>query len=170
MKNILLLSLGVLFAVSSKAQVPSYEQDYKWGFGFYGDIQASSNAVHNFGMQAKYDLDGRNSFQAQVFGRKNFVGIGADYLFSFMNTKKSDFNIFIGPGIEQNFYWSTEDDGILRPEPKSSYFNVAGQVGAGYYFREVRLSVYGAYKVKHDFDNDRTEANYISLGVRYHLW
>ncbi|MCI0921235.1 hypothetical protein [Sphingobacterium rhinopitheci] len=164
MKKIILGAFAVLFAISSHAQ------EYKWGFGFYGDIQASSNAKHTFGMQGKYDLDNHSALQAQVFGRTNYVGIGADYLYSFMNKKKSDFNVFLGVGVEENFYWDTEDDGILRPEPQASYFNGAGQVGLSYYFRPVRLSLYGAYKVKYDFNNDEVAPNFISLGVRYHLW
>lgn len=150
--------------------VTAFSQEYNWGFGFYGDVQASSDSQHSFGMQAKYDVDNRNAFQAQVFGRKNFVGIGADYLFSILDKNKSDFNVFLGPGIEQNFYWSTEDDGILRPEPKDSFFSAAGQVGLSYYFRPVQLSLYAAYKVKYDFTNKETSPDFISLGVRYHLW
>lgn len=166
MKRKLLLCICLLVTLGTYAQ----ENNYNWAFGFYGDIQAKSAGQHSFGMQAKYELDGHNAIQAQVFGRKNFVGIGADYLFSVLNRNKRDFNVFIGPGVEQNFYWSTEDDGILRPEPKSSYFNVAGQIGVSYYFRPVQLSLYTAYKVKYDFNEDVLSPNYISLGIRYHLW
>lgn len=166
MKKVGILSILVLLSLFSRAQ----ENNYNWAFGFYGDVQAKTNGQHSFGMQAKYNVDKHSAFQAQVFGRKNFVGIGADYLFLIKDRTKSDFNIFVGPGIEQNFYWSTEDDGILRPEPKSSYFNVAGQAGASYYFRPVQLSIYAAYKVKYDFSNEEVSPNFISLGVRYHLW
>lgn len=164
MKKILFVLIGLVLAVSSHAQ------QYNWAFGFYGDVQASTNAQHSFGMQAKYDADNRNALQAQVFGRKNYVGIGADYLFSVWDKNKSDFNVFIGPGIEQNFYWEVENDGILRPEPEASFFNAAAQVGLNYYFRPVQLSLYAAYKVKYDFTNKETSPNFISIGVRYHLW
>lgn len=164
MKKIIVI-LTVLFAGYSASA-----QEYNWGFGFYGDIQAKSNPRHSFGLQAKYDLDNHSALQAQVFGRTNYVGIGADYLFSIFNKKNKDFNVFLGPGVEQNFYWSTEDDGILRPEPEASYFNGAAQAGVSYYFRPVQLSLYASYKVKYDFTNEEVSPNFISLGVRYHLW
>ena len=165
MKKLLLIAAGLIFAFSSVAQ------EYKWAFGFYGDIQAESPSYEkSFGMLGKYVLDNHSSVQAQVFGRTNHVGIGADYLYSFLNRAKNNFNIFLGAGIEQNFYWSTEEDGILRPESKSNDFEAAAQVGADYYFRPVRLSVFTAYKVKYNIKAEDTKPNYISLGIRYHLW
>lgn len=164
MKRIILVFIGLACCMAS------YAQDYKWGFGFYGEFKVAGVTDNSFGMQAKYDLDNHSAFQAQVFGRKNFVGIGADYLYSIFNRQKSNFNVFLGPGLEQNFYWSTEDDGILKPERKSSYFSGAGQVGVSYAFPDVRLSLYSAYKVKYNTKEDKFEPNYLNIGVRYHLW
>lgn len=164
MKRTLLFAICVLFVLTTSAQ------EYNWGFGFMGDFQAAKSSNHSFGMQAKYDFDKHSAVQAQVFGRKNYVGIGADYLYSFLDKKKSDFNVFLGAGVEENFYWSTEDDGILRPETEDNYFSGTGQVGVSYYFRPVQLSVFGAYKVKYNFRDKDTQPNFISIGVRYHLW
>lgn len=164
MKKILLFAAALFFAASS------YAQEYNWGFGFYGDIQASAENNKNFGLQAKYDADKHSSFQAQVFGRTNFVGIGADYLYSFLNKEKNNFNVFLGAGIEQNFYWSTEGDGILRPEPETDDFGGSAQLGVNYYFKPVQLSVFSGYKVKYYFNKENFEPNYIMIGVRYHLW
>lgn len=164
MKRILIIMISLFLTANA------YSQQYNWGFGFFGDLQASSSANHSFGLQSKYDASKHSAIQAQVFGRTNYVGFGADYLYSFLDKTKSDFNVFLGAGVEENLFWSTEDDGILRPELADNYFNASGQVGVNYYFRPVQLSVYAAYKVKYDFKNEHTQPDYISLGVRYHLW
>lgn len=166
MKKIVLLFVGLSLCCFSFAQ----EQHYKWGFGFYGEFKVAGATDNSFGMQASYDLDHHSSLQAQVFGRKSFVGIGADYLYSILNRHKNNFNVFLGAGVEENFYWSTEDDGILKPERNSNYFSGAGQVGVSYAFPDVRLSLYSSYKVKYNTKADKFEPNYMTIGVRYHLW
>jgi len=167
MKKTLLLACAIVFTMATFAQ----EQQYKWAFGLYTDVQLKSPDYYtNVGMQAKYDLDNHSAFQVQVFGRSNFVGIGADYLFSFFNKAKSDFNIFLGPGVEQNFTWYRDDKGILEPNTSANFFNATGQLGASYNFRPVRLSVFTGLKAKYNFKEDLFDANYIMLGLQYHLW
>lgn len=165
MKKILFLALSLLFVTLTHAQ------EYKWSVGFYGDMELKAPEYYsNFGMQAKYDLDKHSALQAQVFGRSNYVGIAADYLFAVLNKEKNDFNVFIGPGIEQTFAWARNDKGILQPEDLGNYFSGTGQVGANYYFRPVRLSVFAAYKVKYMFKNQEVAPNFVSVGLHYHMW
>lgn len=160
--GILVFLLSIVFTSSA--------QDYKFGFGFLDEFRLSGGTANSFGLQAMYNLDKHSSVQAQVFGRKNYVGIGADYLFSVLDKKKKNYNVFLGLGIEENIFWSTEDDAILQTESKSNYFNGNGQIGVSYYFKPVQLSVYSSYKVKYEFKNEDLRANFITIGVRYHLW
>jgi len=159
-------------------------QDYKWAFGFYGDVQLkSSSNVGSFGVQGKYDLDNRSSVQALVNGRTGFVSVGADYLFSVLDKTKSNFNVFLGVGVSQDFYrynenWKDNEkvkEGNKKEEniildKRDNFTQLNGQVGASYYFPEVQLSVFAGYKVKYNTKSEEFNPNFLQFGVRYHLW
>lgn len=148
----------------------SFGQDHHWAFGFYGDMSVKSTKNNSFGVQAKYDLDNRSSLQAQLHGRSSFVSVGADYLFSFLDKQKSDFNIFLGAGLAEEFVSFQTTDEVATIKVRDEQFVLNGQVGASYYFRPVKLSLYTGYKVKYRIQNEVFEPNYMMLGVRYHLW
>lgn len=154
--------------------VTAYGQDHKWAFGFYGDIQMEAPSyVGSFGVQGKYDLAKRSALQAQVNGRNGYVAVGADYLFSIMDKRKSNFDVFLGAGVSQDFYrynelWTGTEHDI--PEVRESFTMLNGQVGLSYYFPSVNLSVYTGYKAKFQFESEQFDPNYLMLGVRYHLW
>lgn len=149
-------------------------QDHKWAFGFYGDVQLkSSSNVGSFGVQGKYDLDNRSSLQALVNGRNGFVSVGADYLFHILDKTKSNFNVFLGAGVSQDFYRYNEiwnGNGNQIPEQRDNFTQLNGQVGASYYFPEVQLSVFAGYKAKYNTKTEDFNPNFLQFGVRYHLW
>lgn len=147
----------------------SFGQEHRWAFGFYSDMNAKTTKDYSFGVQAKYDLDNRSSLQAQVHGRTSFVSVGADYLFSFLDKQKSDFNVFLGAGIGEEFI-SYQTDEITTVKVRDEQFVLNGQAGVSYYFRPVGLSMYTGYKVKYATKADVFEPNYLMLGLRYHLW
>lgn len=149
-------------------------QDQAWAFGFYGDVQLKSPDYKGaFGIQGKYDFAPYSAVQAQVHGRSGYVAVGADYLLSFLDRTKSNFNIFLGGGLSQDFYryneLMTEQEQVL-PERRENFTIVNGQVGVSYYIPEVNLSLYTGYKLKYNFEWEEIEPNYLMFGVRYHLW
>lgn len=165
MKNVILIFL-LLTGLSGA----SVAQEHNWAFGFYGDVNVKNTRENSFGVQAKYDLDSRSSLQAQVHGRSSFVSVGADYLFSFLDKRKSNFNVFLGAGAAEEFVRFQKPDGEDYVTEKNEDFNVNGQVGLSYYFAPVKLSLYAGYKVKYAVEADTFSPNFITLGVRYHLW
>lgn len=152
----------------------AHGQDHKWAFGFYGDIQMEAPGyVGSFGVQGKYDLDKRSALQAMVNGRSGYVAVGADYLFSVLDKRKSNFDLFLGVGISQDFYryneiWTGTEPSL--PELRENFTLVNGQIGISYYIPSVNLSVYTGYKAKFQFEAEQFDPNYLMLGVRYHLW
>ncbi len=148
----------------------SFGQTHNWAFGFYGDMNVKKTKQNTFGVQAKYDLDNRSSLQAQVHGRNTLVAIGADYLFSLLDKKKSDFNIFLGAGASEEFIRDQEGEDADYAMVKNDSFVLNGQVGASYYFSPVKLSVYAGYKAKYITADEKFRPDYLMLGVCYHLW
>ncbi|TDQ76418.1 hypothetical protein [Sphingobacterium yanglingense] len=148
----------------------SFGQDHSWAFGFYGDMSVKSAKESSFGIQGKYDLNSRNAVQAQVHGRGNFVSVGADYLFSFLDKRKSNFNVFLGTGVAEDFVRYQEVGVKEYAFVKDERFVLNGQIGLSYYFKPVQLSVYTGYKVKYLVEDENFQPNYLTLGVRYHLW
>ncbi|WP_437921860.1 hypothetical protein [Sphingobacterium sp. LRF_L2] len=167
MKNISLLFISILFTLVAKSQ-----EQHAWAFGFYGDVQLESPTYNGaFGIQGKYDFGRFSSAQAQVFGRNGYVSVGADYLFSFLDREKTNFNVFLGGGIGQDFYRYNEIAGEkIVPEQKENHTVANGQVGLSYYFPSVNLSLYAGYKVKYNLDWEEVDPNYVMFGIRYHLW
>ncbi|MFD1768368.1 hypothetical protein [Sphingobacterium suaedae] len=147
-------------------------QDHTWAFGFYGDVQMESpNYNGAFGIQGKYDVANRSALQAQVYGRNGYVAVGADYLFSFLDKTKHNFNVFLGAGVSQDFYRYNEIAGEqIIPEERDNHTVANGQLGVSYYFPAVNLSLYTGYKAKYHFDWDEVDANFLMFGIRYHLW
>jgi hypothetical protein len=101
------------------------------------------------------------------------LAVGADYLVNIFDKEKSNFNIFLGAGLGQEFFtydYSVEgpDDQPIRR--KENFTKANGQVGLSYYFPTVDLSLYTAYKLKYQFKDGITEPNYVMLGLRYHIW
>ncbi|TDS16084.1 hypothetical protein [Sphingobacterium paludis] len=167
MKNISLLFTLILLAMTASAQ-----EDHEWAFGFYGDVQLKAPTYNGaFGIQGKYDFGTFSSVQAQVYGRNGYVAAGADYLFSFLDREQSNFNVFVGAGLSQDFYRFNEDDvEVVTPEARRSFTVANSQLGVSYYFPEANVSVYGGYKVKYHFDWEQFDPNFIMFGLRYHLW
>ncbi|MCY4779824.1 hypothetical protein ORI89_09185 [Sphingobacterium sp. UT-1RO-CII-1] len=155
-----------LIALMGKAQ------ENKWAFGFYGDVQLDSKTLGTFGVQSKYDVDNRSAVQAQVYGRNGYFAVGADYLFSFLNKTKTNWNIFLGAGASQDFYRYNEipSDVTAIPDKRDNFTVANGQAGVSYYFPSVDLSVYTGYKVKYNFKWEEVDANFLMLGLRYHIW
>lgn len=168
MKNIFLLLILSIVVLQGKAQ------DQAWAFGFYGDVQLESPGYQGaFGIQGKYDFAKHSAVQAQVYGRNGYVAAGADYLLSVLDRTKSNFNVFLGGGISQDFYRYNElrtDQRQVLPESRENFTIVNGQVGVSYYFPQVNLSLYTGYKLKYNFEWEEIDPNYLMLGVRYHLW
>lgn len=168
MKNSILLLFLSIVALQGKAQ------DNAWAFGFYGDVQLeSSGSPFAFGVQGKYDFARYSGVQAQVYGRSGYVAAGADYLFSFLDRTKSNFNVFLGGGISQDFYRYNElmsDQHEVLPEKRENHTVANGQAGVSYFFPSVNLSLYTGYKLKYNFDWEETDANFLMFGMRYHLW
>lgn len=155
------------------SSLASRGQENKWAFGFYGDVQLEAGNVGAFGVQGKYDLDNRSGLQAQVYGRNGYFAAGADYLFSFLNKSKTNWNVFLGLGLSQDFYRYNEiptEANAAVPTGRENFTLANGQGGVSYYFPTVDLSVYAGYKVKYHFKWEEIDANFLMLGVRYHIW
>ncbi|ERJ60834.1 hypothetical protein [Sphingobacterium paucimobilis] len=148
----------------------SLSQEHNWAFGFYGDMNVKTAKENSFGVQAKYDLNNRSALQAQVHGRSSFVSVGADYLFSFLNKRNSDFNVLLGVGAAEEFVRFQKEKEIDYELVKDDLFVLNGQIGVSYYFSPVKLSVYAGYKMKYITTDEKFKPNYAMLGVRYHLW
>jgi len=168
MKNLFILFL-LLFIFSS-----SNAQDHSFAVGFYGDMQVKSPQYNGaFGLQGKYDFARHSGVQAQVYGRNGYVAVGGDYILSILDRKKTNFQVFLGVGLSQDFYKynpADENESVTFPESKDSYTIANGQAAFGYYFPLVNLSVYTGYKLKYNTNWEEFDPNYIMLGVRYHLW
>lgn len=149
-------------------------QDKKWAFGFYGDMQLEAPGYPGtFGVQGKYDFSNRSAVQALVNGRNGYVSVGADYVFSFLDKSKSNWDVFLGAGISQDFYryntFYPEEENVT-PTVRKNYTMLNGQVGVSRYFPELSISVFTGYKLKFHFEYEEIDPNYVMLGVRYHLW
>ena len=129
----------ILFIICSLLALGSVQaQEHQWAFGFYGDVQLEDPSYNaSFGVQGKYDIGNFQALQAQVHGRGDFVGVGADYLVNFLNKRKSNFNIFLGGGFSQEFYTYdltiNEGDNQTR-RTRENFSKVNGQAGLSYYF------------------------------------
>lgn len=164
MKKILIGVFSCLMLIST-----IHAQEHKWAFGLYGDAQVKSEGEKaTLGLQGKYDLTNRSALQAQVHGRTDFVSVGADYLFSFLDKKKSNFNVFLGTGASGEFYGYTSD--YVGKKSADNAFVLNGQVGVSYYFEPVKLSLFSGYKMKYNTTTEKTEPNFVVFGLRYHLW
>ncbi len=148
----------------------SFSQEHNWAFGFYGDINVKKAREKTFGIQAKYDLDNRSALQAQVHAGDTVVVTGADYLFSLLNKRKSNWNVFLGVGASGEFVRYTKGEERDYEQVNNDAFVMNGQVGVSYYFSPVKLSVYAGYKMKYITTDEKFKPNYAMLGVRYHLW
>lgn len=168
MKYTLLVFCCLFFLASVKAQ------DHNWAFGFYGDVQLEDASYDaSFGVQGKYDIGNFQALQAQVHGRGDFVGVGADYLVNLLNKRKSNFNVFLGGGFSQEFYtydYTLVNDEEHTIQSKENFSIANGQAGLSYYFAPVQLSVYAGYKLKYQFKNELVDPNYLMFGLRYHIW
>ena len=149
----------------------TWAQEERVGLGFYGNFDLErTESRGSFGLQGKYDLSNRQSLQAQVYGRSNYVAIGADYLISVFNKTKSDINVFAGGGISQDFISFAKEDEISAVKVQDNFFKGNLQAAVSYYFRPVQLSIYTGYKWHYNFTTEEANPNHIMLGVRYHLW
>ena len=168
MKKVYLLLLLSVILSHGKAQ------DHAWAFGFYGDVQLESPDYQGaYGIQGKYDFAKHSAVQAQVYGRNGYVAVGADYLLSLLDKTRSNFNVFIGGGVSQDFYRYNElmtDQEQVWPEQRDNFTVLSGQVGASYYFPAVNLSLYTGYKLKYNMEWEEVQPNYLMFGLRYHLW
>lgn len=167
--------ISILVAFLILVNLGAIAQENKWGFGFYGDMQVKSpDYLGVFGIQGIYDFEGHHGVQAQVYGRKDYVSVGADYLLSFLDKGDHNFNVFVGVGGAQDFYRYDifdPDNGettVIDQKANMTMFN--GQIGLSYYFADIGISVYGGYKVRAEYNFDRVDANHVMLGVRYHPW
>lgn len=165
MKSILTLIIGLcLFQLT-------WAQEQRVGLGFYGDFDLQqTSSVGSFGIQGKYDLSNHQSVQAQVYGRSNYVAVGADYLVSLFNKTKSNFNIFGGAGVSQDYVSYALDNDVSSVKVRDQFFKGNLQTALSYYFKPVQLSVYSGYKWNYNFSSESTNSNHIILGIRYHLW
>ncbi|MFZ4261675.1 outer membrane beta-barrel protein [Sphingobacterium sp. HJSM2_6] len=168
MRYILAVIIGMLTIQSSNAQ------EKQWALGFLTDIQFKDSSPYaSYGLQGRYDLDNHQSMQAQVYGRGEFIGVGADYLIQFLNKEKSNFNVFLGLGLSQEFFTyesAVEDEQTSPMKIKENFTKAIGQIGVSQYFPTVGLSIYGGFKTKYQFKNEHMDANYLTLGLRYHIW
>ena len=168
MKKLLWIFCAFIFPIALHAQ------EHDWAFGIYSDLKLDDAAYDaSFGVQGKYDFTNRSAVQAQIHGRGDLLAVGADYIVSILNKEKSNFNIFLGAGLGQEFF--TYENAVAaegdEPMPRKENFTKAnGQVGISYYFPSVDLSLYTGYKVKYQFKDEVTEPNYVMLGLRYHIW
>lgn len=168
MKRIILILFFAVTLCQGKAQ------DHVWAFGFYGDVQLESpDYKGTFGIQGKYDFAPYSAVQAQVYGRNGYVAFGADYLLSLLDKTRSNFNVFVGAGLSQDFYRYNElmtEQEDVSPEKRENFTIANGQFGVSYYVPEVNLSLYTGYKLKYNFEWEEIEPNYLMFGIRYHLW
>lgn len=150
-------------------------QDHDWAFGFYGDVQLQRpDYLGTFGIQGKYDFAAYHAGQLTVNGRKDYVSVSADYLLNFLDRYDSNFNVFGGVGVGQDFYRravATEDGNldVLR-EDFENYTMLAAQVGLSYYVPDIALSLYTGYKYRTDIEFNESQPHIIMIGLRYHLW
>ena len=56
------------------------------------------------------------------------------------------------------------------PDKRDNFTVANGQAGVSYYFPSVDLSVYTGYKVKYNFKWEEVDANFLMIGLRYHIW
>ena len=146
-------------------------QEEKVGLGFYGNFDLErTESRGSFGIQGKYDLTNRQSLQAQVYGRTNYVAVGADYLVSLLNKTKSDFNVFAGAGVSQDFVSYALADEASSVQVRDRFLKGNLQAALSYYFKPVQLSVYGGYKWHYKISSELINPHHIMFGVRYHLW
>ncbi|MGO1243340.1 MAG: hypothetical protein ACTJHT_09800 [Sphingobacterium sp.] len=168
MKNILIIFVLIALVHTS------YGQQNSFALGFYGEVQLEDPSYNGaFGIQGKYDFTNHSGVQAQVYGRNGYVAVGADYILSILDRSKTNFQVFIGGGVSQDFYRyndADDNDNITIPESKDNFTVLNGQAGFGYFFPDVNLSVYTGYKLKYNTNWDEVDPNYVMLGVRYHLW
>src|SRR5690606_26804961 len=144
-------------------------QDHAWAFGFYGDVKFESPAYNGtFGIQGKYDFATRSAVQAQVYGRNGLVAVGADYLFSILDKTKSNFNVFLGAGLSQDFYRydSVLENTAVIPVERENYAVSNAQDSDRYYLPTVILSVYPVYKAKYQSKWQDVNPNSLMLGDR----
>ena len=167
-KNVLFL-FGLMIFGGATAQ------DHDWAFGFYGDMQVKSPSYDgSFGIQGKYDFALHHGVQLLVNGRRDYVAVGTDYIFNFLDKTESNFNVFAGGGISQDFYRREvvtvdgEEDVFRQEYERFSLLNA--QVGVSYYVPEVDISLYAGYKLKYDIDEDNIQPNFLMIGLRYHIW
>ncbi|MGO1520440.1 MAG: hypothetical protein ACTHZ1_07090 [Sphingobacterium sp.] len=152
----------------------STAQDHNWAFGFFGDLSLEESAYDaSFGLQGMYSFTNFQSVQAQFHGRGDLLAVGADYLVNLLNRQESNFNVFLGAGLAQEFF--TYDYAFPSGEGnstriKENFTKINGQAGLSYYFPEVDLSLYTGYKVKYQFEESKTEPHFLVFGIRYHLW
>ena len=152
----------------------SNAQEHDWAFGFYSDLRLEdANYDASFGVQGKYDFTNRQSVQAQFHGRGDMLAVGADYLVQFLDKEKSNFNVFAGVGVGQEFFtydYAFEGNTEAPTQVKENFTKANGQIGLSYYFPVVDLSIYAGYKYKYQFKNEVSEPNFVMLGLRYHIW
>src|SRR5690606_33167198 len=99
MKRLLWIFCAFIFPISLHAQ------EHDWAFGIYSDLKLDDAAYDaSFGVQGKYDFNNRSAVQAQIHGRGDLLAVGADYVVSIFNKEKSNFNIFLGAGLGQEFF------------------------------------------------------------------
>ncbi|MFD2600213.1 hypothetical protein ACFSQ3_14745 [Sphingobacterium corticis] len=170
MKKIVLLVLVVL------GLNQSYAQEHDWGFGFYGDMNLQApefgeRGRGTFGIQGKYDFALHHGVQALVHGQKDFVAVGADYIFNFLDRTANNWNVFAGAGA------SSEWDRILsydandaRIEDFHQRTTLNAQAGISYYVPDVALSVYVGYKAKTEVNFKDDRPHFVMAGLRYHIW
>lgn len=167
-RKCLLLWAALVLSWSSMAQ------EHDWAFGFFGDLSLEESSYDaSFGLQGKYSFSNFQSVQAQFHGRGDLLAVGADYLINFLDREQSNFNLFLGAGLAQEFF--TYDYAFPEGEGSSTRLKenltkVNGQAGISYYFSEVDLSLYTGYKVKYQFEGEKVEPHFLVFGIRYHLW
>ena len=169
MKKILWIICGFIFPLVGNAQ------EHNWAFGLFGGLNVDDASYDaSFGVQGKYDFSNRQSLQAQIYGRGDLLAVGADYLVHILDKEKSNFNVFLGAGLGQEFFtYDYSVDGSDDQQPiqrKENFTKANGQVGISYYFPAVDLSLYTAYVLKYQFKDGITEPNHLRLGLRYHIW
>lgn len=149
-------------------------QDHDWAFGFFGDMNVKESSYDaSFGLQGKYSFTNFQSVQAQFHGRGDLLAVGADYLVNLFDRQQSNFNVFLGAGLAQEFFtydYAFPDGEGGATRLKENFTKVNGQAGISYYFPDVALSLYTGYKVKYQFEDEKTEPHFLVFGIRYHLW
>ncbi len=154
-----------------------HAQEHDWAFGFYGDVNLQAPQYEgdrgrgSFGIQGKYDFELHHGVQAQVHGQKDFVAVGADYIYNFLDRTANNWNVFAGAGA------ASEWDRMLRWDDNTAYWEdyhqrttINAQVGVSYYVPEVALSIYAGYKVKSEVNFSEARPHLAVVGIRYHIW